>query len=88
MKDNKAFYVCKTMKELLAYTKAMRKKRAHDHYEIAKIYGPCSGMGNRRYKVQQKSTFRKGKSFAYKGRWKDYSVNPTGHYKLNTKLIG
>ena len=70
MKDNKAFYVCKTMKELLAYTKAMRKKRAHDHYEIAKIYGPCSGMGNRRYKVPQKSTFSKYKKYSFNARWK------------------
>ena len=72
------------MKELLEYVANKRKKQAHQHYEVAKIYGSCSGMGNRRYKVQQKSTFRKGKSFAYKGRWAYYSVNPTGHYKLNT----
>ena len=76
------------MKELLEYVANKKKKQAHQHYEVAKLHGSCSGMGNRRYKVQQKSTFRKGKSFAYKGRWKDYSVNPTGHYKLNTKLIG
>jgi len=70
MKENKVFYVCKTMKELLAYTKTMRKKRAHDHYEIAKLYGPCSGMGNRRYKVNQKSTFSKYKKYSFNARWK------------------
>ena len=47
MKENKTYYVCKSMKELLAYTKAKRKQRAHQHYEMAKVYGECSGMGNR-----------------------------------------
>jgi hypothetical protein len=84
MKENKQYYVCKSMKELLAFTKAKRKQRAHQHYEMAKAYGPCSGMGNRRYKVKQKSTFLKGKSYAYKGRWNYYAVDPNGHYKLNT----
>ena len=63
---------CKTMKELLAYTKAMRKKRAHDHYEIAKLYGPCSGMGNRRYKVEGKKSYSKGKQYAYTHRWNHF----------------
>ena len=68
------------MKELLKYVEEKKRKQAHQHYEIAKLHGPCSGMGNRRYKVPQKSTFRKGKSYAYTGRWNDY--------KVNTKLIG
>ena len=49
---------------------------------MAKVHGKCKGMGNRRYKLPQKSTFRKGKSYAYKGRWAYYSVNPTEHYKI------
>ena len=73
------------MKDLLKYVEEKKKQRAHQHYELAKVYGPCSGMGNRRYKVQQKSTFIKGKSYAYKGRWNYYAVAPNGHYKLNTK---
>ena len=68
------------MKELLKYVEEKKRKQAHQHYEVAKLHGPCSGMGNRRYKVPQKSTFRKGKSYAYTGRWNDY--------KVNTKLIG
>ena len=72
------------MKDLLKYVEEKKKQQTHDHYEMAKVFGPCKGMGNRRYKIQQKSTFRKGKSYAYKGRWGYYSVNPTGHYKLNT----
>ena len=73
------------MKELLEYTAKKQKERAHQQYEVAKVYGSCSGMGNRRYKVPQKSTYRKGKSYAYKGRWNYYAVNPNEHYKLNTK---
>jgi hypothetical protein len=57
------------MKELLQYAANKRKQRAHDHYEMAKVHGPCSGMGNKRYKIPQKSTFSKGKSYAYNGRW-------------------
>lgn len=76
------------MKDLLKYVENKRRKQAHDHYEMAKVFGECKGMGNRRYKIPQKSTFRKGKSYAYKGRWAYYSVNPTGHYKLNTSTNG
>jgi len=63
------------MKELLQYVADKKKKRAHQHYEMAKIHGPCSGMGNRQYKIPQRSNYRKGKSFAYNGRWNDYNVN-------------
>jgi hypothetical protein len=63
------------MRELLQYVADKKKKRAHQHYEMAKIHGPCSGMGNRRYKIPQRSNYRKGKSFAYNGRWNDYNVN-------------
>ena len=73
------------MKDLLKYVEEKKKQRAHHHYELAKVYGPSSGMGNRRYKGNQKSTFIKGKSYAYKGRWNYYAVDPNGHYKLNTK---
>ena len=76
------------MKDLLKYVEEKKRKQAHDHYEMVKVYGSCSGMGNRRYKVPQKSTYRKGKSYAYKGRWAYYSVNPTEHYKLNTNTNG
>ena len=57
------------MKELLEYVANKRKKQAHQHYEVAKIYGSCSGMGNKRYRVQQKSTFTKGKSYTYNKKW-------------------
>ena len=57
------------MKELLEYVSNKQKERSHQHYEVAKLHGPCSGMGNRRYKVPQKSTFRKGKTYAYNKKW-------------------
>ena len=53
------YYVCKSMKELIAYTKMKRKQRKHNHTEILKVYGECKGMGNRRYKLPQKKVFRK-----------------------------
>ena len=57
------------MKELLEYVSNKQKERSHQHYEVAKLHGPCSGMGNRRYKVPQKSTFRKGKSYSFNKKW-------------------
>ena len=74
------YYVCKSMKELIAYTKMKRKQRKHNHTEILKVYGECRGMGGRRYKVEGKKTYSKGKQYAYTNRWND-------RYKLNTKLI-
>ena len=68
------------LKELLEYGANKQKQQAHDHYEMAKVHGKCKGMGNRRYKLPQKSTFSKFKKYTYNARWKDY--------KLNTKLIG
>ena len=63
------------MRELLQYVANKRKERAHQHYEMAKVHGKCSGIGNKFYKLPQRSNYRKGKSFAYNGRWKDYETN-------------
>ena len=76
-----SYYVCKSMKELIAYTKMKRKQRSHNHTEILKVYGECRGMGNRRYKVEGKKSYTKGKQYSYNGRWND-------HYRLNTNKIG
>ena len=51
------------MKELLKYVEEKKRKIAHDHYEMAKVHGKCKGMGNRRYKLPQKSTFAKYKKY-------------------------
>jgi hypothetical protein len=58
------------MKELCAYVEAKRRKRAHEHYEMAKVYGPCTGMGNKKYKLQQKSSFPKQYKAAYNKIWR------------------
>ena len=63
------------MRELLKYVEDKKKQRKHRHIEILKVYGECKGMGNRRYKVPQKSTFGKFKKYSYTGRWNDYKVN-------------
>ena len=68
------------MKDLLKYVEEKKRKQAHDHYEMAKVYGKCKGMGNRRYKLPQKSTFSKFKKYSYTARWNDY--------KLNTNKLG
>jgi hypothetical protein len=64
------YYVCKSMKELIAYTKMKRKQRKHNHTEILKVYGECKGMGNRRYKLPQKSSFPKQHKAAYNKIWR------------------
>jgi hypothetical protein len=63
------------MRELLKYVEDKKKQRRHRHIEILKVYGECKGMGNRRYKVPQKSTVGKFKKYSYTARWNDYKVN-------------
>ena len=48
------------MKDLLKYVEEKKKQQTHDHYEMAKVFGPCKGMGNRRYKLPQKSIRKNG----------------------------
>ena len=62
--------VVTNMKELCAYVKEKRRKRAHQHYQMAKIYGECKGMGNRWYKLPQKSSFPKQYKAAYNKIWR------------------
>jgi len=69
------------MRELLKYVEDKKKQRRHKHIEILKIYGECKGMGNRRYKVDGKKSYTKGKQYSYNGRWND-------HYRLNTNING
>ncbi len=58
------------MKELCEYVTQKRKARASQHRELIKIYGECKGMGNRRYKLQQKSSFPKQYKAAYNKIWR------------------
>ena len=47
------------MKELCEYNMQKKSARKAQHIELIKIYGECKGMGNKRYKLQQKSSFTK-----------------------------
>ena len=58
------------MKELCEYGKQKKLARKHKHIELIKIYGECKGMGNRRYKLPQKSSFPKQYKAAYNKIWR------------------
>ncbi len=58
------------MKELCEYVKQKRRSRKLQHLETIKIYGACRGMGNRRYKLPQKSSFPKQYKAAYNKIWR------------------
>ena len=58
------------MKELCEYVKNKHQARNAQHQEILKIYGECRGMGNRRYKLPQKSSWPKQHKAAYNKIWR------------------
>ena len=58
------------MKELCEYNRQKKFARKAQHIELIKIYGECKGMGNRRYKLQQKSSFPKQYKAAYNKIWR------------------
>ena len=62
--------VVTNMKELCEYSKQKKLARKAQHVEIIKIYGECRGMGNRRYKIPQKSSFPKQYKAAYNKIWR------------------
>jgi len=62
--------VVTNMKELCEYQSQKRLARKHHHQEMIKIYGECKGMGNKRYKLPQKSTFPKQYKAAYNKIWR------------------
>ena len=62
--------VVTNMKELCDYVKQKRRSRKLQHIETIKIYGACRGMGNRRYKLPQKSSWPKQYKAAYNKIWR------------------
>ena len=62
--------VVTNMKELCEYNRQKKLARKHKHIEILKIYGECRGMGNRRYKLPQKSSYPKQYKAAYNKIWR------------------
>lgn len=47
------------MKELCKYAEKKKKDRKHHHNSILEVYGECSGMGSKYYKLPQKKVFSK-----------------------------
>ena len=62
--------VITNMKELCDYSRQKKLARKHQHLETIRIYGECKGMGNKRYKLPQKSSFPKQYKAAYNKIWK------------------
>ena len=62
--------VVTNMKELCEYVANKRKTRSAQHKELIRIYGECKGMGNKRYKLPQKSSFPKQHKAAYNKIWR------------------
>lgn len=58
------------MKELCEYNRQKKLARKHKHIELIKIYGECKGMGNKKYKLPQKSSFPKQYKAAYNKIWR------------------
>jgi len=61
------------MRELLAYSAAQKTARAEEWNQERLAHGYCRGLNHReymRYRVSGKSTFRKGKDFSHRERWK------------------
>ncbi len=58
------------MKELCEYSRQKKLARKHKHIELIKIYGECKGMGNKRYKLPQKSSFPKQYKAAFNKIWR------------------
>ncbi len=58
------------MKELCEYISQKKKARKLQHLEMIRIYGECKGMGDKNYKLPQKSSFPKQYKAAYNKIWK------------------
>ena len=62
--------VVTNMKELCEYSRQKKLARKAQHIELIKVYGECKGMGDRRYKLPQKSSFPKQYKAAYNKIWR------------------
>ena len=63
------------MKELCDYAKQAQKNRGREHRR-AHSHEKCSGLTDIEYNAvvtRQKSTFAKGKSYAYTARWRAFT---------------
>ena len=62
--------VVTNMKELCEYNRQKKLARKHKHIELIKIYGECKGMGQKWYKLPQKSSYPKQYKAAYNKIWR------------------
>ena len=62
--------VVTNMKELCEYSRQKKLARKAQHIELIKVYGECKGMGNKRYKLPQKSSFPKQYKAAFNKIWR------------------
>ena len=62
-----------TMKEVIAYSEAKRKQKCLSHHAtVVAIHGHCKPFSQSEYnqiQAKQKQSFRKGKTFAFRGLW-------------------
>jgi len=58
------------MKELCEYVANKRKTRAAQHLEIIKMYGRCSSIGDKKYKLPQKSSFPQQNKYTCNKMWR------------------
>jgi len=75
-------YSPSNMKEACQAMIDMRRNRARGHRLKHSHEKLCSGLTDNEWNAvvtRQKTSFAKGKSFAYTARWNDYKVN----YKIN-----
>ena len=66
----------KNMKEACKAMIDARRNRARGH-RLKHSHEVCGGLTDNEWNglvTSQKASFRKGKSFAYTGRWRDYSI--------------
>lgn len=64
-----------TMKEACNYVRQEQQKRGREHRR-AHSHEKCSGLTDKEYNAvitSQKSTFAKGKSYAYTARWRAFT---------------
>ena len=70
-----------SMKEACKAMIDARRNRAREH-RLKHSHEVCGGLTDNEWNAvvtRQKTSFAKGKSFAYTARWKDYSVNYKTH---------
>ena len=62
------------MRELLAYSKAKRKRQGFQHYEINKVHGECQPFTDREYKkvqIRGKSSYNQVSKYTMHKMWRD-----------------